>query len=97
MALDPRKRGGGAPEVKRISVDPRSPNGLMWRAERWDNRYLFIGPEPGSIMFHSCEATDWSAALAEARMRWIEMERAKRDRWYGQSGVYATNFPVKAA
>ena len=78
-------------EVKHIAIDPRKPHlaGNRWRVERHRKSFLFIGPEPGRLLFTSVEAHSWSDAIGKARDKWNSMDAARRERWYGPNGVYA--------
>jgi hypothetical protein len=82
---------GGGFEVKKFLIDPKKPHARhnTWRVEHPRGRYLFIGPEPGKMLFTSLQAANWDSALGLARKLWFEMDPAKRDAWYGPKGKYA--------
>lgn len=78
----------GADETRLVSLNDGSSR--VWTAERWGDRYLFIGPRPGTTIFHSVKARSWDEASNDARLRWEQADATRRDKWYGHAGKYTT-------
>ena len=80
----------GGFEVKHVHINPKKPHstGNTWRVEKHQSRFLFIGPQPGKLLFTSLTAANWDSAIGLAREMWFMMDPEKLDLWYGPKGRY---------
>jgi len=78
--------GADADQIRTVPVEDGTHR--TWRAERYGNTYLFIGPVPGNFLFYSTTAHSWQVAILEAKSEWRTRNPQRRDAWYGETGRY---------